>query len=92
MAVEVTGLDTELLKAEIKKTYARVSERPEEDFIFPTGRGWALDLGYPPHGFERIETGDLVETYARSKFEDTRRKAEKFGARGTTVKAYKPRR
>jgi arsenite methyltransferase len=41
-------------------------------------------------GFERIETGDLVETYARSAFEDTRRKAEKFGARGTTVKAYKP--
>jgi len=43
------------------------------------------------HGFERIETGDLVETYAGSAFEDTRRKAEKFGARGTTVKAYKPR-
>ena len=31
----------------------------------------------------------LVDTYARSKFEDTRRKAQKFGARGTTVKAYK---
>jgi hypothetical protein len=25
----------------------------------------------------------------RSKFEDTRRKALKFGAQGTTVKAYK---
>ena len=36
------------------------------------------------------ETGDLVDTYARSAFEDTRRKAEKYGARGTTVKAYKP--
>ena len=41
------------------------------------------------HGFERIETGDLVETYARSAFEDTRRKAEKFGARGATIKATK---
>ncbi|MDQ3669425.1 MAG: hypothetical protein M3377_03960 [Actinomycetota bacterium] len=41
-------------------------------------------------GFEGIETGDLVETYARSAFEDTRRKAEKYGARGTTVKAFKP--
>jgi hypothetical protein len=41
------------------------------------------------HGFERIESGDLVETYARSAFEDTRRKAEKYGARGTTVKAFK---
>jgi arsenite methyltransferase len=47
VAVDVTGLDTELLKSEIKKTYARVSERPEEDFIFPTGRAWAADLGYP---------------------------------------------
>jgi hypothetical protein len=35
--------------------------------------------------------GQLVDTYARSRFEDTRRKAQKFGARGTTVKAYKPR-
>jgi hypothetical protein len=42
------------------------------------------------HGFERIETGQLVDTYARSKFEDTRAKAQKFGARGTTLKAYKP--
>ena len=41
------------------------------------------------HGFERIETGQLVDTYAGSKFEDTRCKAEKFGARGTTLKAYK---
>jgi hypothetical protein len=41
------------------------------------------------HGFVRIETGQLVDTYARSKFEDTRRKALKFGARGTTTKAYK---
>ena len=44
------------------------------------------------HGFERIAAGDLVETYARSKFEDTRRKAVKYGAHGTTVKAYKPSR
>jgi len=41
------------------------------------------------HGFERIETGQLVDTYARSAFEDTRAKALKFGAKGTTTKAYK---
>jgi SAM-dependent methyltransferase len=40
-------LDVELLKSEIKKTYASVSERPETEFIFPTGRAWAEDLGYP---------------------------------------------
>jgi hypothetical protein len=32
-----------------------------------------------------------VDTYARSEFEGTRRKAQKFGARSTTLKAYKPR-
>jgi hypothetical protein len=42
------------------------------------------------HGFERIETGNLVATYMRSAFEDTRRKALKFGANGSTVKAFKP--
>ena len=40
-------IDVELLNSEIKKTYASVSEEPEKDFIFPTGRAWAEDLGYP---------------------------------------------
>ena len=47
MAADV-GLDTELLKSEIKKTYAAVSQEPKADFIFPTGRAWAEDLRYPP--------------------------------------------
>ena len=46
MAVEVL-IDVELLKREIKKTYASVSQEPGKDFIFPTGRPWAEDLGYP---------------------------------------------
>ena len=46
MTVEV-GIDVELLKSEIKKTYSSVSQEPERDFIFPTGRAWAEDLGYP---------------------------------------------
>ena len=37
-----------------------------------------------------VPNGLLVDTYARSKFEDTRAKAIKFGARGTTLKAFKP--
>jgi len=43
------------------------------------------------HGFERIEHGNLVNTYLRSTFEDTRQKALKYGARGATVKAFKKR-
>jgi SAM-dependent methyltransferase len=46
MAVDV-GVDIELLKSEIKKTYAAVSQEPGKDFIFPTGRAWAEDLEYP---------------------------------------------
>ena len=46
MAVDV-GVDVGLLKSEIKKTYASVSQEPGKDFIFPTGRAWAEDLGYP---------------------------------------------
>jgi arsenite methyltransferase len=41
------GIDVGLLKSEIKKTYASVSQEPERDFIFPTGRAWAQDLDYP---------------------------------------------
>jgi SAM-dependent methyltransferase len=41
-------IDVELLKGEIKKTYAGVSEQPTQDFVFPTGRAWAEDLDYPP--------------------------------------------
>jgi arsenite methyltransferase len=47
MAVDVE-IDVEVLKSEIKKTYASVSTEPEKDFIFPTGRAWAEDLDYPP--------------------------------------------
>ena len=53
MAVEVE-IDVEVLKCENKKTYARVSQEPDEDFVFPTGRGWILDLGYPPDLVDRL--------------------------------------
>jgi arsenite methyltransferase len=46
VSVEV-DIDVDLLKSEIKKTYSSVSEEPQRDFIFPTGRSWAEDLGYP---------------------------------------------
>jgi SAM-dependent methyltransferase len=41
------GIDVGVLKSEIRKTYASVSREPEKDFVFPTGRAWAEDLGYP---------------------------------------------
>ncbi len=46
MAVDA-GIDVDLLKSEIKKTYSCVSDEPDRDFVFPTGRAWAEDLAYP---------------------------------------------
>ncbi len=39
-----------------------------------------------------VTQGELVDTYARSAFADTRRKAAKYGAMGSTIRATKPQR
>jgi arsenite methyltransferase len=62
MAVGV-DIDVDVLKSEIRKTYARVSEQPDEDFIFPTGRAWAEDLGYPRELLARVPE-IAVESFA----------------------------
>jgi SAM-dependent methyltransferase len=59
MAAELE-IDVDLLKREIRKTYASVSQEPERDFVFPTGRPWAEDLGYPP------ELADVPDTAVAS--------------------------
>jgi arsenite methyltransferase len=55
-------IDVELLKHEIKKTYASVSNEPERAFIFPTGRAWAEELDYPPELANVPD--DAVESFA----------------------------
>ena len=62
MAIDV-GIDVEVLKSEIKKTYASVSAEPEKDFVFPTGRAWAADLDYPPELLARVPER-AVESFA----------------------------
>ena len=62
MAVDIE-IDVEVLKSEIRKTYASVSQEPEKDFIFPTGRAWAADLGYPPELLDRVPES-AAESYA----------------------------
>src|SRR5436189_4599608 len=47
MAQPSSPIDVNVLRDEIQKAYTSVSTEPGEDFIFPTGRGWAEELGYP---------------------------------------------
>ena len=54
MALEVQGLDVDLLRSEIQRTYASVSNDPGREFMFPTGRAWAEDLGYPAELLARV--------------------------------------
>jgi arsenite methyltransferase len=54
VAIEVEGLDVTLLRSEIQRTYASVSNQPDQEFMFPTGRAWAQDLGYPADLLGRV--------------------------------------
>ena len=40
-------VDVDVLRDAIQQTYTEVSTEPIQDFVFPTGRPWAQDLGYP---------------------------------------------
>jgi SAM-dependent methyltransferase len=47
-------VDVEVLRREIAKTYTEVSTEPLKDFMFPTGRAWAQELGYPEPELGRV--------------------------------------
>ena len=56
-------VDVEVLREEIRKTYTEVATDQEREFIFPTGRSWATDLGYPEPELSRVPDG-TVESFA----------------------------
>jgi hypothetical protein len=56
-------VDVDILRTEIRKTYTTVSTSQEEEFIFPTGRGWAQELGYPEPELFRVPDA-TVESFA----------------------------
>jgi arsenite methyltransferase len=47
MSTSELPVDVDVLRDEIQKTYTDVSTEPGQEYIFPTGRAWAEDLGYP---------------------------------------------
>jgi arsenite methyltransferase len=56
-------VDVDVLRDEIRRTYTDVSTDQDQQFIFPTGRAWARDLGYPEPELERVPDA-TVESFA----------------------------
>src|SRR5436190_17599333 len=56
-------VDVDVLRDEIRKTYTDVSTDHEQQFIFPTGRTWARELGYPEPELSRVPDA-TVESFA----------------------------
>jgi arsenite methyltransferase len=56
-------VDVDVLREEIRRTYSDVSSEQGQEFIFPTGRAWARELGYPEPELERVPDA-TVESFA----------------------------
>ena len=54
MSATEAPVDVDVLRGEIRKTYTEVSTEQDRAFIFPTGRAWAEDLGYPQPELSRV--------------------------------------
>src|SRR3954464_3835605 len=63
MSTTELPVDVDVLRDEIQKTYTEVSTEPGKDFIFPTGRPWAEDLGYPQPELSNVPEA-TVESFA----------------------------
>ena len=63
MTASEIPVDVGVLREEIRKTYTDVSDHQEQDFIFPTGRGWARELGYPEPELARVPDA-TVDSFA----------------------------
>jgi arsenite methyltransferase len=56
-------VDVDLLRDEIRRTYTDVSTDQDQEFIFPTGRAWAQEPGYPEPELSRVPDA-TVESFA----------------------------
>jgi arsenite methyltransferase len=56
-------VDVDVLRREIQHTYTEVSTDQDQEFIFPTGRAWAEELGYPQPELARVPDAS-VESFA----------------------------
>jgi arsenite methyltransferase len=63
MSATAIPVDVDILREEIRRTYTDVSAEQEREFIFPTGRSWAQELGYPEPELARVPDAS-VESFA----------------------------
>ena len=63
MTASGVPIDVDVLRTEIRRTYTDVSIDQNQDFIFPTGRAWAQELGYPEPELSRVPDA-TVESFA----------------------------
>lgn len=63
MSTTPIAVDVDVLRTEIQKTYTEVSIEQAKEFIFPTGRAWAEDLGYPQPELSQVPDA-TVESFA----------------------------
>ncbi|MBI5104800.1 MAG: methyltransferase domain-containing protein [Solirubrobacterales bacterium] len=63
MSTNEIRVDVGVLREEIRKTYTDVSVDQDQDYIFPTGRSWARELGYPEPELGRVPDA-TVESFA----------------------------
>ena len=63
MSATEIPVDVDVLRREIRATYTAVSTKQEKEFIFPTGRAWAQELGYPEPELSRVPDAS-VESFA----------------------------
>ena len=63
--MSTTGIpvDVDVLREEIRRTYTEVSYEQDREFIFPTGRAWAGELGYPEPELSQVPDA-TVQSFA----------------------------
>jgi arsenite methyltransferase len=82
-------VDVGVLREEIRETYTEVSTEQQQEFVFPTGRAWAQELGYPEPALSRVPDAS-VESFAgvdmtAAMLERTRASAEQMGLANVEV-------
>jgi SAM-dependent methyltransferase len=63
MSTTNAPVDVDVLRTEIRKTYTDVCIDQQQEFIFPTGRSWAQELGYPEPELSRVPDS-TVDSFA----------------------------